>query len=88
MENEFNPIEYVKTRLGGKAHHVICCHRHRMEVYCESWHCDVKDPRTADLVEYAKIDMGTGEVYWTEFSDLLNEEQRAEIEKSAMKYRK
>lgn len=88
MENEFNPVEYVKTHLGGKAHKVICCCFPCMDVYCESISTGVQDPRTADLVEYAKVDNQTGEIHWSEFADLLNEEQRGKIEKSAMKYRK
>lgn len=83
-----NPVEYVKTRLGNKAHYVICCHVPYMEVHCESWHCGVKDPRTDNLVAYAKVDKQTGEIHWTEFADMINEEQRCEIERSAMKYRK
>lgn len=88
MENEFNVFEYVSNKLEGKAHKVICCCFPCMDVYCESISTGVQDPRTADLVEYAKVDKSSGEIHWTEFAELLNDEQRAGIEKSAMKYRK
>ena len=88
MEKEFNVFEYISNKLGGKAKKIICCCFPCQDVHCESWYSGVQDPRTAVLVEYAKVDKSSGDIHWTEFADLLDEEQRAAIERSAMKYRK
>lgn len=76
-------INYVKTALNGKAKQIECLQYPCALVWCESLESGVDNPLTHDLPEYAVIDRETGAIRWTEFADMLNDEQRKEIAASA-----
>lgn len=79
-------IDGVKARLGYKAQNIIWCEFPCMLVCCESWLVSgVQDPRTADCIEYARIDRETGEIFWTDWADILTGEQRQQVEKQSQK---
>ena len=75
--------EYVETALNGKANKIVCLNFPCALVWAESIESGVYNPMTADLPEYAVIDKENGVIRWTEFSYLLNTDQRALIEASA-----
>lgn len=70
-------INCVKSKLGGKAKKIIFCQFPCILVCCESYESGVQ--YNGDLVEYAWIDRQNGEIKWTEFADLLTEEQRNSV---------
>ena len=75
--------EYVKKALNGRANKIVCLEFPCALVWAESIESGVDNPMTADLPEYAVIDKKSGNIQWTEFSDLLNADQRSIIEASA-----
>lgn len=74
---------HVTRLLEGRAKKIICLDFPCSLVWAESIESGVDDPMTSDLPEYAVIDKESGAIRWTEFSDLLNTDQRALIEASA-----
>ena len=75
--------EFVASSLNGMAKKIVCLDFPCALVWAESIESGVYNPMTADLPEYAVIDKESGAIRWTEFSDLLNTDQRALIEASA-----
>ena len=74
---------HVTRALNGRAKKIICLDFPCALVWAESIESGVDNPMTADLPEYATIDKENGAIQWTEFSDLLNTDQRAMIKASA-----
>ena len=75
--------ECVAKALKGKANEIVCLDFSCALVWAESIESGVDNPMTSDLPEYAVIDKESGAIRWTEFSDLLNADQRAMIKASA-----
>lgn len=76
--------EYVTSALGGRAKKIVCLEFPCALVWAESVESSVSDPMTSNTPEYAAIDKESGEIKWTRFANLLNEDQRAIIKASAV----
>ena len=75
--------EYVETALKGRAKKIVCLEFPFALVWAESAESRVQNPATGDTPEYAIVDKESGNVRWTEFSEMLSSNQRALIEASA-----